>query len=397
VALRALARVNVAALERNVARLAARLASGTSFCAVVKANGYGHGAAAAARAALAAGARMLAVATAGEAAELRQQGIEAPLLVMGALSDEELPLALAARAELVAWTTEFVRAVASAEGGVGTDALGGARTAGSTSQARVPAPVRMHVKLDTGMGRLGTREAREARAVAEAILSEPRLELAGAMTHLATADQPDPSFMREQLARFVPFARELRQLSPSVIAHAANSAATLREPAAHHQMVRCGVAIYGLDPMNVDPAAHGLEPALELESYVAAVKLARAGESAGYGRRFIAERDTWLATVPIGYGDGVPRALSNVGEVLIGGRRHRIAGVVSMDNITVELGPQPLARVGERAVLIGAEGGGRLLCEEQARSAGTINYELVCRISARVPRLYHRDGEALPR
>ncbi len=379
VALRALARVNVAALERNVARLVGRLAPGAALCAVVKANGYGHGAAAAGRAALRAGARMLAVATAAEAAELRAEGIEAPLLVMGALSGEELPLALSARAELVAWTVGFVRAVTK------LTSAGGAT------------PVRVHVKLDTGMGRLGTRDRLEAREVAEAILVEPRLELAGAMTHLATADEPDPSFMREQLARFAPFARELRRLFPSAIAHAANSAATLREPAAHHQMVRCGIAIYGLDPMNHDPAAHALEPALELESYVAAVKLARAGESAGYGRRFVAERDTWLATVPIGYGDGVPRALSNVGEVLIGGRRHPIAGTVSMDNITVALGPQPLARVGERAVLIGSDGSERLLCETQARRAGTINYELACRISARVPRLYHRDGEALGR
>jgi alanine racemase len=375
---RALARVNLAAVEHNVGRLRACLSSSTSLCAVVKADGYGHGATAVATAALRAGATSLAVATAGEAAALRSAGITAPVLVLGALGPEELAVALRARAELVVWSAELVDALARGAGG----------------DAPTPRdPLRLHVKLDTGMGRLGTRDPEQALAIARAIAAAPGLKLAGAMTHLATADDPDPSFMRQQLARFAPFARAVRALEPGAIAHAANSAATLREPASHHQMVRCGIAIYGLDPFNEDPAARGLEPALELHSYVAAVKLARPGESAGYGRRFIARRATWIATVPIGYADGIPRALSDRGEVLIGGRRFPLAGTVSMDNITVALGDRPAVAVGERVVIIGPDGEQRLTIERQARAAQTINYELACRISARVPRIHHRDGE----
>ena len=370
--LRALARVNVAAIERNVARLRRELASGAALCAVVKADGYGHGAAQAARAALAGGARSLAVASADEAARLRSAAIDARLLVMGAVSAQELPVALAARAELVAWSERFVADVAAA----------------------ASLPVRVHVKLDTGMGRLGTRDLGAALSVAERVIdAAPALELAGAMTHFATADE-DPEFLARQLASFQPFVAALRRRTPAgLVAHAANSAATLTEPASHFDLVRCGIAIYGCDPMNDDPARFGLEPALELSSYVAAVKLAQAGDSAGYGRRFIAEHDTWLATVPIGYGDGFRRASTNNCEMLVGGRRYPVAGTVSMDNITVELGPRTSVKPGDRVTIIGADGSVRQTAEDLAQRIGTINYEVVCGISRRVPRAYHRDGE----
>ena len=369
--LRALARVNVAAIERNVGRLIDRLTPGTAFCAVVKGDGYGHGAVPAARAALAGGATVLAVATADEAAELRAGGIDGPIIVMGAISAEELPIAIGSRAELVVWSEQFV------------------------ADVRIAArePVRIHVKLDTGMGRLGTREEAEAWRVAEAVLAAgPELQLAGAMTHFATADEDD-QFLGAQLERFTPFVSAVRRRHPGIIVHAANSAATIHSPASHFDLVRCGIAIYGGDPMNVDAAALGLEPALELSSYVAAVKLARIGESAGYGRRFVAERETWLATVPIGYGDGIARALTNNCEVLIGGRRYPLVGTVSMDNVTVDVGSEPAVGVGDRAVIIGENGGERQTAEDLAHRIGTINYEILCGISGRVPRAYHRDGE----
>ena len=212
------------------------------------------------------------------------------------------------------------------------------------------------------------------------------------MTHFASADE-DPAFTSAQLARFAPFADEMRERWPGIVVHAANSAATLREPASHYDMVRCGIAIYGCDPMNEDPAAHGLEPALELTSYVAAVKLARAGDSAGYGRRWVADGDTWVATVPIGYGDGIRRALTNNCDVLIGGRRYPVAGTVSMDNITVSLGSSAgSVRCGDRVTIIGVDGSERQTAEDVARRIGTINYEILCGITARVPRVYHRDG-----
>jgi alanine racemase len=375
-ALRALARVNLAAIERNVARLRAGLSGGAELAAVVKGNGYGHGPVAAALAALAGGARSLAVVTAGEAAELRAAGIDAPVLVMGALGDEELPVALEARSEVVAWSEPFVDRIAHT-------------CAGSAAPA---GPVRVHVKLDTGMGRLGTRDPEEAIRVAERVAAAaPALELAGAMTHFASADE-DPEFTARQLARFAPFAGAMRQRWPGIVVHAANSAATLREPASHFDLVRCGIAIYGCDPMNWDPAAHGLEPALELTSYVAAVKLARAGDSAGYGRRWVADSETWVATVPIGYADGIRRGLTNNCDVLIGGRRHALVGTVSMDNITVEVGVPDAVRCGDRVTIIGIDGDERQTAEDVARRIGTINYEILCGLTPRVPRVYHWDG-----
>jgi alanine racemase len=372
--LRAIARVNLSAIERNAARLGAKLNGGAQLCAVVKADGYGHGAVQAGCAALAGGAGSLAVATADEAAELREGAVEAPVLVMGAVSSDELPVALAAGAQLVAWDQRFVDEVARA---VGRDA-----------------PVGLHVKLDTGMGRLGTRDADAALAVAERIAEAgPALALVGAMTHFATADD-DLEFMSKQLEAYGEFVVRLRARWPNLTVHAANSAATLRSDRTHFGMVRCGIAVYGCDPMHEDPASHQLEPALELNSYVAAVKRARPGDSAGYGRRFVADRETWIATVPIGYGDGVRRALSNNCEVLVGGRRYPLVGTVSMDNVTVDVGPEPRVAVGDEVTLIGRNGGERQTAEDLAARSGTINYEILTGISRRVPRIYHRDGRA---
>jgi alanine racemase len=379
VALRALARVNLAAIERNAARLRARVGPGTELCAVVKAQASGHGAVPTARAALAGGATRLAVATAGEAAELREAGLTVPILIMGAISAEELPVALAAGAELVGWSARFVDDLARA--------------------AAPGRPIRVHVKLDTGMGRLGTRELAAALALAERLAgsAHPGLQLAGAMTHFATADC-DPEFVAVQLQAFAPFAQRLRDGDSGhrVLVHAANSAATVSEPASHFDMVRCGIALYGCDPMNQDPDEPGLEPAMELSSYVAAVKQATAGESCGYGRRFIAQRDSWIATLPIGYGDGIRRGLSNNCDVLIGGRCYPLVGTVSMDNITVDLGPVTGAapmQAGAGAIIIGRSGAERQTVEDLANRLDTINHEVLCGISARVPRRYHRDGE----
>jgi alanine racemase len=184
----------------------------------------------------------------------------------------------------------------------------------------------------------------------------------------------------------------MRAAHPRLLVHAANSAAVLRDRAAHFDMVRCGIAVYGMDPFGEDPFARALRPALELTSYVAEVKPCRAGESAGYGRRFVADRDTYLGVLPIGYGDGWRRALSNNAEVLVAGRRHPLVGTVSMDNITIELGADEgaLRLRGESATLIGVQGGERITAENVARRLGTINYEVTCALTPRVPRVYHR-------
>ncbi|HTU80089.1 MAG TPA: alanine racemase [Solirubrobacteraceae bacterium] len=372
---RALASVNVAAIQRNCARVCAQLRRGTALCAVVKADGYGHGAVASARAALAGGASWLAIADAHEALELREAGLrDARLLVMGALTPAELEQALALDADVVVWSEAFLARVA---------ALGGGR---------------VHVKLDSGMGRLGTRDPEEASRVAAAAARAPGVALAGVMTHFATADElDDDGFFAGQLATFARWARTIKDEHPAVLAHAANSAATMRDPEAQFDMVRCGIAIYGMDPFGRDPAARALEPALELRSYVAEAKLCRAGESAGYGRQFVADRDTYIGVLPIGYGDGWRRGLSNNADVLIGGRRHPLVGTVSMDSITVDLGIdiEPAQMRGARAILIGIQGSERITAEEVARRLDTINYEITCSLTPRVPRLYSRDGVAL--
>ncbi len=374
-AARALASVNLSALQRNCARLRRELPTAGRLCAVVKADAYGHGAVPCARAALDGEADWLAVATAAEARDLRAGGIAGRLLVMGALTREELAVALEADADVVAWTTEFVAAAA---------ALGAGR---------------VHVKLDSGMGRLGTADVEYADRVVADVLDAPQLRLAGAMTHFATADERGDTFLADQLARFSPWARALQERHRDIVVHAANSAATLREPAAHFDMVRCGIAVYGMDPFGVDPAEQELEPVLSLGSWVAAVKPRAPGESAGYGRRFIATHQTSLAVLPIGYGDGWRRALTNNCEVLIHGRRHPLVGTVSMDNVTVDVGAthggEPVA-VGADAVLIGAAGPERITAEEIAHRLDTINYEITCGLTARVPRRHHFDGRPAP-
>jgi len=364
--------VDLAAIERNCRRLLGGLRSGASLCAVVKADGYGHGAVPAARAALRGGARWLAVVTAAELRELRDAGIaEVPVLVMGALTPAELREVLAAGGDVVAWEEDFVAAVAASGGG------------------------RVHVKLDTGMGRLGTRDPEQATRTARAAARTPGVELVGAMTHFATADERDDGgFFERQLAAFDAWTGALRAEHPGILLHAANSAAALREPAAQLDMVRAGIAVYGMDPFGLDPADHGLEPALELRSHVAALKPCAAGESAGYGRRFIAPEATVLGVVPVGYGDGWRRGLSNNAEVLIGGGPRPLVGTVSMDSFTVDLGPAAgVEMLGAPAVLIGEQEGRRVTAEQLAARLHTINYEITCALTPRVPRVYHRDGE----
>ena len=364
---RALALVDVGAVERNCRLLKERAGEGTELCAVVKANGYGHGAAACAAAALRGGASRLAVAAAAEAAELRLHFPDVPLFVMGALTEAELGIALGAGADVAVWREQF-------------------RQLCSRLAADRGRPARIHLKLDSGMGRLGERDPDVLLDLARSCAADPHLEIAGAWTHFATADEPEDGFLAEQLAAFRPVADAVREIAPSCTVHAANSAATLREPDARFDMVRCGIAIYGLDPFHRDPNDHGLEPALELHSYVADVKRFERGASAGYGRTWRAPEDTWVGVLPIGYGDGVRRGLSNNAEVLVAGRRYPLVGTVSMDNITIDLGPETDVEPGAPAVLIGRQASGLILAEEVAAHLETINYEVTCGISQRVPR-----------
>jgi alanine racemase len=364
---RALARIDVGAVKRNCVRLRSELVEGSELCAVVKADGYGHGADACADAALSGGATRLAVATGTEAAQIGRRFPQVPLLTMGALTPEDLDAALAAGSEVAVWRDGF-RQLVSARG---------------RAQGR---PVRVHVKFDSGMGRLGNPDPEEVLALARACAEDSQLELAGVWTHFATADEPDSGFFDAQLERFSPLAAAVKSEFPGVLAHAANSAAVFRDSHSHFDMVRCGVAVYGLDPFQGDPGERGLSPAMSLRSYVADVKRFAPGDSAGYGQTWQAPTETWVGVLPLGYGDGVRRGLSNNAEVLIRGRRHRLVGTVSMDNVTVELGAETDVEPGDEAVLIGSQGAETILAEELGARLGTINYEITCGISARVPR-----------
>jgi len=364
---RAVARIDLGAIRANCARLKSELTDGAELCAVVKADGYGHGADGCATAAIDGGATRLAVATAGEAGQIGRRFQHVRLLTMGALTVEEVDAVISSGSELALWREDFRRVIA-------------ARARAHGHRARV------HVKYDSGMGRLGNPDPGEVLELARACAEDPDLELAGIWTHFATADEPDSDFFGEQLARFDEVATAVKAEHPEVTVHAANSAAVLRDKRSHYDMARCGVAIYGLDPFQRDPAQQGLQPALSLCSHVADVKRFPAGASAGYGRRWKAEVDTWVGVIPLGYGDGVRRALTNNAEVLIRGSRYPLVGTVSMDNITIDLGPETEVKPGEEAVLIGTQGEETILAEEVAARLETINYEVTCAISPRVPR-----------
>jgi alanine racemase len=323
--------IDLGALRRNVARMR-EAAAPAELWAVVKADAYGHGMLDAARAADEVGAAALCVVTAREGQALRAALPAARILVMAPLGPGGDEIARTAHLEV------------------------------AVSSAKVPAGLPLHLKVDTGMGRWGM-SLDDARSV-------PRERVVGLMSHLATADEPDQSFAREQIERFAAIAAEF----DGVPAHLANSAATLSFPEARFDAVRCGVALYGLSPFGDDPAAHGLEPVLSWRSYVAVAKGLAAGESAGYGRRFVAERPVRIGVVPVGYADGFRRGLMG-SQVVVDGTRRRVVGAVSMDALTVELGDE---EEGAPVTLIG-DG---VLAEEHARHLQTINYEITCGIRA---------------
>lgn len=328
--------IDLGAVRRNAATLL-RALGGAELWAVVKANGYGHGARDVARATLEAGATALCVATAPEALELRADQPEARILVMGPTGEREVAQAREARLEL------------------------------AVVDGRVPEGLPVHLKLDTGMGRYGLAE-----------LPAPPARVVGLMSHLATADG-DPAFAERQAERF----REAVAPYPHLTRHLANSAAALRLPSTRFDAARCGIALYGLSPFGEDPSADGLEPALRWESRLAQVKRLEPGGSTGYGRRFVAERPTWIGIVPVGYADGFRRDLTGT-EVLVGGERRRVVGTVSMDSFAIELDRELPA--GTPVVLVG-DG---LLAEEHARVAGTITYELVSRIESGPARAWRK-------
>lgn len=352
--------IDLAAIRHNVTHLIGMLSPGSCMLVAVKADGYGHGTLPVARAAVAAGARGVAVATAEEAVALRDAGFGGSILVMGPL------YSFAQYEEMARQGVDFA---------VVSDHMAGVlpRLRGSGLKARV------HLKIDSGMNRQGIFPS-EVRSFLDSIRGIPEIDLVGVMTHFACVTE-DPATVDFQLARFLPAVEEVRKEWPGVVAHAANSAATVYAPHSHLDAVRCGCAVYGLSPWQEDPIAEGLVPALAWKSQVALVKRVATGEGVGYGHTFRPDRPTDVVLVPIGYGDGVFRALGNRGEVLINGRRFPMVGRVSMDSFGVDVGTDSGVKVGDVVTLIGADGDDRITVEELAKLLATINHEITCDIA----------------
>lgn len=359
--------VDLDAIEHNVREIARHTQS--EIMAVVKADGYGHGAVPVARTALEAGATWLGIATVEEGVTLRRAGIDAPALIFGYVPPSQAEALVRHDLRAAVYDLDFARALS---------AVGG--------------HARVHLKVDTGMGRIGVRPD-QAVAFAQELTALPGIELEGVFTHFSTADEPECDFAQRQLDAFTEVLEALKAagIEPKV-RHACNSAGILLLPQGHYDLVRAGIVIYGLPP---DPDVDWpleLRPALSWRTQVSMVKTVEAEMPISYGRTYQTSGQERIATLPVGYADGFFRSLSNRGHVLIKGRPCPIVGRVCMDQTMVRVPDDVDVRPGDEAILIGVQGNERISANDLARAVGTINYEIVCAISKRVPRLYRRHG-----
>ena len=347
--------IDLAAIRHNVGVMKSHIAGGARFLAVVKADAYGHGAVPVAKAALEAGADMLAVAIPEEGIELREAGIAAPILVLGGIEESAAEAVVQNDLTQVVFDERRIRALAQAGQKLGRCA-------------------KVHLKLDTGMNRIGVRTAEEAQA------------LTGCFTHMATADEPDPTGTLRQIERFEALCKAVKAVHPGeIICHGANTASIFRYPQLHADMVRGGLALYGYPPV---PEATGLQPAMRWVTRGIYVKTIAPGDRVSYGGTFEATRPTVVMTLPVGYADGYRRGISGKGCVLVRGRRAPILGRVCMDQMMVDVTDIPGAQEGDEAVLLGRQGDEQIDAEEMAAWLDTISYEVLCSPSKRVPRVY---------
>ena len=356
-------------LLSNLAAVRSRIPPGTAVCAAVKADAYGHGAVRVARWLVDAGVEAFGVATVEEGRELRRSGIELPILLLGSLQDDEVLEAVEAGLDLFVWTRAAVERLSRVARGLPT--------------------VRVHLKVDTGMGRVGCRPD-EAEDVAEAIVHSLPLELTGVCTHLASSDGPGPLTVVEQLTRFDEALEAIRHRgwTPRFV-HAANSGGVVSWPQSHFNLVRPGIVLYGYPPPGTGSEA--FVPVLELISRVGYVKSVPAGTTLSYGSRYTTTRTTDVATIPLGYADGYRRSMTNRAPLWIGDRVYQVSGTVCMDQFLVDLGPESGVKAGDPVILLGPPQRGRSVqpptAADLAELAGTISYEILCGISARVPRI----------
>lgn len=363
------AEIDLEAIAFNVRQFCEHIGPGAEVIAVVKANAYGHGAVRVAQAALEAGARRLAVHRDTEGVELRQAGIKADVMIMGYTPPDGADLIVEHRLTPSLITPEFAQALSA-----------------RAVAAGVKIPV--HIKVDTGMSRYGLLPE-EVTGFAQAIRSLPGIMIEGLFTHFATADAFDQTYVRQQLAQFKQVLAALYQagIQPRLV-HACNSAAAMKLPEAHFNAVRPGIAMYGMNPSSEWEPVFEIRPALTLKSLVSRVRELPVGAGVSYGRTFITQRPTRVALVPVGYGDGYHRILSNKGQVLVRGRRAPILGRVCMDQFVVDVTDIPDVQQDDEVVLVGRQGEAQILAEEVAGWAGTINYEVTTSFLPRVQRLY---------
>ncbi|NJR48738.1 MAG: alanine racemase [Leptolyngbyaceae cyanobacterium CSU_1_3] len=363
---RAWVEIDLAALSHNVQQIRGLLAPKTDLMAVVKADAYGHGAVTVAQTVLQAGATWLGVATIPEGIELREAGIDAPILVLGATHAAEQIRAIAH------WNLQPTLCTPK-QALVFAEAM--------SQMSRPPLPV--HIKLDTGMSRLGTSWQRAIEFV-QLVQRLPQLTIASLYSHLATADDPDPTIMRQQQKRYE---SAIQALSFTPRLHLANSAATLTDPSLHYDMVRTGLVIYGLYPADHLRNRVALKPVMQVKARVTQVKTIQPGTGVSYGYRFVADRETQIAVVGIGYADGIPRNLSHQMTVLVRGQRVAQIGSITMDQIMVDVSSIPALQEGEVVTLLGQDGNQQILADEWANTLGTISWEILCSFKHRLPRV----------
>ena len=377
-AYRACAEIDLDALEYNITKIREKIGADTKLMCVIKANAYGHGAVVFARELAAMGADSFAVATLEEGIELRRSGITQPILILGFVCREQYPDMIRYKITPTVFTYNMAKDIDTAAHAMGETCC-------------------IHIKIDTGMSRIGfpvSEDSVKSIVMISHLLSNVRID--GIFTHFACADCMEDEMTKEQAAGFVWMADSLERAGVSIpCRHCSNSASIMRYPELKMNMVRAGIIIYGLYPSDeVDPALLPLKPVMSLKSHVAHIKTVPAGTKVGYGATFVCNRPTTIATVSIGYADGYPRALSNKGRVLIGSASYPVIGRVCMDQIMVDITDSTgRIKCGDLVTLIGGKGKERISVEEAAGFGDSFNYEFVCNINRRVPRVYLRGGK----
>ena len=371
-----IARIHLDNIRSNIEGIRQKVGPDRKILIAVKANGYGHGAVAVSRLAERIGVDWLGVATVPEGIQLREAGIRLPILKFSPSFPDEMEVAVTNLLTLTVCEKENIVALEKICTGLGLN-------------------VNVHLKVDTGMGRIGVSTS-EAEFLAEFIEGAcPHLQLEGIFTHLPVSDDSDPTYTQCQIHKFKEIIEQVNQRigRKLKLAHCSNSGAVLGHPSAWLDMVRPGIMIYGFYPGDVTPQSIPLKPGLSFMTRVSFLKKISAGTSIGYGRTWTSPEDTWIATIPAGYADGLNRLFSNMGRVLINGKSYPIIGRVCMDQTMVNLGPETDVQIGDEVVLIGKSGDEEISCYEWAKKLNTITYEVTCQINSRVERIYNPVNE----